>query len=144
MLGLGRGLGQVSSPERARQRRVLRAESRDAAEVLLDVGPGAEEPLLLAAPEGDADGAAGLEAEGLEDADGLHHHGDAGRVVGGAGAAVPGVHVAAEHDELVLQVGAGDLGDGVVAIRSSSWNWAARSTATSSFSPWWIMRTSRL
>ena len=36
------------------------------------------------------------------------------RVVGRAGAAVPGIHVAAEHDDLVLQVGAGDLGDRVV------------------------------
>ena len=81
------------------------------AEVLGDVGARAEQALLLAAPEADADGPPGLEVERLEDPDGLHRHGHAGRVVGGAGAAVPGVHVAAEHDDLVLQVGAGDLGE---------------------------------
>ena len=73
-----------------------------AAEVLGDEGARAEEPLLLAAPQRDPDRAAGLEVEGLDDPHDFHGDRDAGRVVGRAGAAVPGIHVAAQHDDLVL------------------------------------------
>ena len=83
--------------------------------MLLDERSRAQEPLFLAAPEGDANRSPGLEVECLENADGLHGDRDAGPVIGGAGAAVPRIHVSAQHDELVFQVGAGDLGDRVIS-----------------------------
>ena len=82
--------------------------------MLRDEGARAQSPCFLAAPERDADRPARLQVERLEDAHGLHRDRDAGPVVGRAGAAVPRVHVPAQHHELVLQVGAGDLGDRVV------------------------------
>ena len=77
----------------------------------------AEQPFLLAAPEGDADGAARLDVERLQDAHGLHGHRRPGRVVGGAGAGVPGIEVGAEHHDLALLVRARDLRDRVVGGR---------------------------
>ena len=90
----------------------------EGAEVLLDVAEGAEEAFFFAGPEGDADGAFGLDVESLEDAHGLHGDDGAGSIVRGSGAGDPGVEVAADHDDLVLEfgVGAGDLGDGVKAV----------------------------
>ena len=90
----------------------------EGAEVLLHVALRAVEPLLFAGPQGDADGAARLEVERLEDADGLHGDDGAGTVVGGSGAGDPAIEVAADHDDLVLElgIGAGDLGDGVEAV----------------------------
>ena len=73
--------------------------------------------LLLTAPEGDANRTAGFEVERLENANGLHGDDDAGPVIGCAGAAVPRIHVPPQHDELVFQIGAGNLGDGVVSHR---------------------------
>ncbi len=80
-----------------------------------DVTLGAEEALFFAGPQCDADGAAGMEVEGFDDADGFHHGRAAGGVVGCAGAGVPGIHVSAEHDDFILQIGSGNFGDGVVA-----------------------------
>ncbi len=85
-------------------------------EVLLDVGVRSVEALLLAAPEREADGAVHFEVERFEDASRFHDHGAAGGVVGGAGAAVPGVEVGAQHDDLVLLAAAGDFGDHVEGI----------------------------
>ena len=87
----------------------------EGAEVLFDVGLRTEQPFLLARPERDADGAARLEPERLDDARGLHHHGRADRVVGGAGGGVPRIEVTAEHDDLVGLVAARNFGDDVVA-----------------------------
>src|SRR5690606_14995518 len=76
-----------------------------------------DQALLLTAPQRDADGAARLDADLLEDAHGLHHHRHAGAVVGRAAAGVPGVHVRAEHHHFIgLGAAARDLGDGVVAV----------------------------
>ena len=88
------------------------------AEVLGAVALGAEDSLLFAGPESDADGAAWLDAEGLEDADGFHGDYGSGAVVGGSGAGDPTVEVTADHDDLLLEggVGAGDFGDGVEAV----------------------------
>ena len=59
--------------------------------MLVDVALGAEDALLFAGPESDANGAAWLEVEGFEDADGLHGDDGACAVVGGAGAGDPAV-----------------------------------------------------
>ncbi|MNV18547.1 hypothetical protein D3C71_1093770 [compost metagenome] len=75
----------------------------------------ADQALFFAAPQRHADGALGLGAHGLEDAHGFHHHRHAGRVVGRTGAGVPGIHVRAEHDDLVGLAAATDLGQRVVA-----------------------------
>ncbi len=82
--------------------------------MLRDVGPGAEEPLLLAGPQRDADRAARLQLEGPEDPHRLHHHRTPRRVVVGAGAGMPGVEVGAQHHDLVRQVRAGNLRHRVV------------------------------
>ena len=79
------------------------------------IGARSEQALLLAGPEGQADGAPRLDAEGLEQAHGLHRRRDPGRVVGRARAAVPGIEVGAEHDDLVGKVAAGQVGDDVGA-----------------------------
>ena len=73
-------------PQEARAGRpaVPTPSARARREVLRDVAARSQEPLLLAAPERDADRAPGLDAERLEDPDGLHRRDDAGAVVGRA------------------------------------------------------------
>ena len=75
-----RGQARVLGPERHRER---------VGEVRLHVGARTEEPLLLAAPERQAHGAVHLQIKRLQDTHRLQDHGAAGRVVGGAGPAVP-------------------------------------------------------
>ncbi len=89
------------------------------AEVLLHVGARAEETLFFAGPEADADGAAHLEAGGFEDADGFQHDCGASAVVGGACAGLPGIEVAAKHDDFVGLglIGAGNFADDVERIQ---------------------------
>ena len=58
----------------------------------------------------------GLTPDGLERPGGLEHGHDAGAVVGGAGAQVPAIDVAADDHDLVGLLGAGDLGDRVVDL----------------------------
>src|SRR5439155_1196042 len=55
-------------------------------EVLLDVGTGTEQTLLLSGPQADANRATHLKTGGLENADGFEHHGRACAVVRGTGA----------------------------------------------------------
>ena len=98
-----------------RQLRVLRLLIFERPEVLADIGPRAQQPLLLAAPQGNADGATRLRTDRREDAHGFHHDGAADGVVGRAGGSVPRVEMAAEHDHLVGLVAARDLRDRVVA-----------------------------
>ena len=43
-----------------------------------------------------------------------------GRIVGGTGAARRGIQMRAQHHDLVREVTAGDVGEGVVAHRSPS------------------------
>src|SRR5579872_3008930 len=71
-------------------------------EMLLDVGLGAEQTFLLPTPERDANGAVQLDVESLENADGFDRDRAARAVVGRARAAMPGIEVSAEHDDLVL------------------------------------------
>ena len=73
-----------------------------------------EQALFLAAPERDANRAARLHANRLQDARGFHHHGAADRVVRRARGGVPGIEMAAEHHDFIGLVGAGNLRDGVV------------------------------
>jgi hypothetical protein len=86
--------------------------------VLLHVAFGAEDALLFARPQADADGAARLDVERLEDAHHFHRDDGARAVVGGAGAGDPAIEMAADHDDLVLElgIGAGNFGDGVEAV----------------------------
>src|ERR1700722_5279967 len=88
------------------------------AEVLLDVGAGAEQALLFTSPEPDADGAAHLYTGGFENADGFKHDGGAGAVVGGACAGLPRIEVAAQHDDFVGLgfIGAGDFADDIERV----------------------------
>src|SRR5262249_7314662 len=76
-------------------------------EVLADVAPGAEQALLLAAPERDAHRARERKLEGLEDAESLEGDRAAGAVVGCTRSAVPAVEVGAQHHHLVALLGAG-------------------------------------
>ena len=93
-----------------------------AREMLLHPCFRAEETLFLAAPESKPDGAARPRADGLEDAHGFHHGGDAIGIVGRAHAGVPGIDVGAEHDDLILQdgIGAGNFRDDVVRVGTAS------------------------
>src|SRR5690606_18078879 len=110
-------LAAVAAEERRQPGLLGVGRLRVRGEVLGDVVGRADQALLLAAPQRDADGAARLGADRLEDAHGLHHHRDAGAVVGGAGGGVPGIHVRADHHHLVGErATTGDLGDGVVAL----------------------------
>jgi hypothetical protein len=87
-------------------------------EVLRDIGTSAEESLLLAAPQRDADGAPRFCAERAEDTHRFHDGDDAVRVVGGAARGVPRVEVGAEEDDLIPQrrIPPRNLGDDVVAV----------------------------
>ena len=83
--------------------------------MLRDVGPRAEQALFLAGPQADADGAARLQVEGLDQAHRLHADRHAGGVVGGAGAAGSESRCAPSMTISSCAVGAGDFGQGVVA-----------------------------
>ena len=83
-------------------------------EVLFDVGQRSQEALLFGVPERDADGAARLLPERLDEPRSLHHHGGADGIIGGPGGGVPGIQVPAEHHDFVGLVGAGDFGHHVV------------------------------
>ena len=97
---------------------VLGLRVLDHPEVLLHIRLRSEQALFLAAPERDADRAARLDADRLQDADRLHHHRAADGVVGGAGGRVPRIDVAAEHHHFLRLVAAGNLGDHVVGGRA--------------------------
>ncbi len=73
-----------------------------------------EQPFFLAAPACDADRAAWLYADGLENTRGLHHRRAADCVVGRSGRRVPRIQVPAEHNDLVLFVRTHDLTDNVI------------------------------
>ena len=68
----------------------------------------------LTAPQPHADRRRGLAPTGLKDAHRLHHDRAADRVVGRARRRVPRIEVAAEHDDFVRFISAGDFGDRVV------------------------------
>src|SRR6202030_1841317 len=68
-----------------------------------DVAAGAEDALFLASPERGADGAAGLEGEGPQNAHGCERDDGASAIVGGPGAGDPAVEVSAEHHDLVFE-----------------------------------------
>ena len=87
---------------------------RTRAEMLFDITLRAEQAFFFAAPQADADGAAGLDVERFQNAHGFHHDDGACAVVGRARAGVPGIEVRAEHDDFIFLVGAGNFGDGVV------------------------------
>ncbi len=82
-----------------------------------DVGRGADDSLLFAAEEDEAHGAAGRMAEGLDGAGYVEDGCDAGAVVLGSGGGMPGVEVAADDDDLVGEIAAGDLGYYVIDLR---------------------------
>src|ERR1019366_196323 len=69
-------------------------------EMLLDVSGGAQEAFFFAAPQGHANRSVHLQVARLQDAHHFHGDGAAGSVIGGAGAHVPGVEVAAHHHQL--------------------------------------------
>jgi preprotein translocase subunit SecF len=85
-------------------------------EMLLDVSGGAQEAFFFAAPQGHANGSVHLQIARLQDSHHFHGDGAAGSVIGGAGAHMPGVEVAAHHHQLVRLACAGNLGDHVERI----------------------------
>ncbi len=87
---------------------------RARAEVLLHVELRAEQALLFARPQADANRAARLGVDSFQNAHGFHHHDGSRSVVGGAGTGVPRVEMGADHHDFVFLVGAGNFGDGVV------------------------------
>jgi len=86
--------------------------------MFLDIAAAAEEAFFFAGPQGNANGAARLDVERGEDAHDFHGDDRARAIVGSAGASDPAVEMAADHDDLILEVGvgAGDFGDGVVSM----------------------------
>ncbi len=85
--------------------------------MFLDIGARAEQTFFFTTPQRDANGAIQRQVRGFENADGFHHDGAAGGVIGGAGAAVPRIEVSTEHDDFVFVfAGAGDFADDVEAI----------------------------
>ena len=86
--------------------------------MFLDVADGAEVVLLFSRPEGHTNRSPRLDADGLDDACGLHGHRDACAVVRRARAAVPGIQVTAEHHDFRSERGVrpGNLGDDVEAV----------------------------
>ena len=101
-----RAAGARIDVEVAGEVRVFGLRVLERAEVLLHVGLRAEQALLFAAPQRQANRPARLDADRLQDADRLHHHRAADGVVGRAGRRVPRVEVTAEHHDLLRLVGA--------------------------------------
>ena len=81
--------------------------------MVFDIGDGAEQALLFAAPQGDADGTVQLHIKRFQDAHRLDGHTRSGAVIGRAGAAVPAIEVPADHHHLVFLAAAFDLADDV-------------------------------
>ncbi len=96
--------GSVVIVEIARQLGMFRTELHGfaIAEMFLHIGARTQQPFLFAAPQAHADSAVHIHIERFENADGLHHHRAAGRVVGCASAAVPRIQMRAQHDNLVF------------------------------------------
>ena len=84
--------------------------------MLIDIGQRAPQALLLAVPEGEADGAFRTDAQLHQDSGGLHDHGAAGGVVAGAVGGDPAVEVGAGHDVFTGAVRARNIGQDVVGI----------------------------
>ncbi len=87
--------------------------------MVLNVLARADQSLLLGVPQGDADRPARLDADGLQDAEGLDGDGAAGPVVRGPGPGMPGIEMAAQHDDFALElfVRAREFGHDVVTLR---------------------------
>ncbi len=87
--------------------------------MVLHVVARAVQALLLLAPQGNANRAAGLYAGRFQDAHGFHHHGAAGRVISSAGGSMPGVQMPPKHYHFAFQlaVGAGNFGYYIVAFQ---------------------------
>src|SRR5262249_24601703 len=114
----------VSGFDRDRSRRSPRRPARRATRrpwnwargvMLVDVSARSDQSLLFAAPQSDADRAARLDAERLNDPHDLHRDSRSRAIVRGAGSRMPRIEMAADHHDLVLQIGAGDFGDHIVA-----------------------------
>src|SRR5689334_12302187 len=71
--------------------------------VIRNVCSRTQQSLFLTAPQSDSNGASRLQTERLEDANSFHAYGRTGCVVRGSGAAVPGIKMRSEHDDLILQ-----------------------------------------
>ena len=85
------------------------------AEVVCDVSARTKQAFFLTGPQSDADGAAHPHSGSFQDAHYFEHHGRADAVVGGARAGVPGIEVAADHNNLVSEpaVRAGNFADDI-------------------------------
>src|SRR6266568_5064540 len=86
--------------------------------MLFHITFGAEKPLLLAGPKGNADGATRFDVKCLQNTHRFHGYDSAGAVIGGPGACNPAIEMATYHDDLFFQfgVGAGNLSDGIESV----------------------------
>ncbi len=84
--------------------------------VRFDVLARADQALLLAGKQDEADRALGLQAELLERARGFQHYHRPRAIIGGASAQVPGVQMRAENHHLAGPLAAGDFRDGVIHL----------------------------
>ena len=75
----------------------------------IPVAQAAPQAVLLVGPQHHADGALGLQAQGLDQAGGFHGEDDASAVILGALAHIPAVQVAAEDDDLLGLLAAAEL-----------------------------------
>ena len=71
--------------------------------MLRDICARAEQSFFFAGPECNPNRASRFQAERLDNAHGFHSDGDSGAIVSCARARMPGIHVPAEHHDLVLQ-----------------------------------------
>ena len=92
--------------------RIIHGRTRT--EMMLHVTLRPEQAFFFAAPQTDADGAAGFDVERFQDANRFHHHNGSRAIVGGSRPGVPGIEVCAQHDDFIFLVGAGNFGDDVV------------------------------
>ncbi len=84
--------------------------------VFFGVGSGADEALLFATEEDEAEGSARRLVEGFDGAGDFEDGGDAGAVVLRAGGGMPGVEMGSDDDDGVGLFAAGDFGDDVADL----------------------------
>ena len=100
--------GAVVQVEVTRELGMFRLERHGFAipEVILHIGPRSQQPLFFAGPQRHSHRARHLQIQRFQDAHSFQHYRAPGAIIGCAGAAGPGVQVAAQHHQLVFLAGA--------------------------------------